>query len=291
MTSTLIRTAPGLPLARCTRAELARLLRWPATWVLVGLWTLLNILFTYVFDWVSYRTGEAAGPAEAGVRLETLLPAGIPAVLSQGMPMFGGAIVVILGALTVGSGYGWGTWKTVFTQGPSRLAAFGGTLVALLSVVVGIVLSMIAVDLVLSSVIAAVEGGSGALPGLAGLARSTAGGVLILSMWAAGGVLVGVLTRGPALSVGLGLVWALVVEGLLRGVAALLPGIAPVTDRLPGSAAGSLAGALGAAGIADGGSPGVLTALGGVQASCWTLGYLVVFTALAASLVRRRDLL
>ena len=60
-----------------------------------------------------------------------MLPAAIPDVLVQGMPMFGGAIVLILGALAVGSGYGWGTWKTVLTQGPGRVAAFGGTLVAL----------------------------------------------------------------------------------------------------------------------------------------------------------------
>ena len=38
----------------------------------------------------------------------------------QGLPMFGGALVLILGALAVGSGYGWGTWKTVFTTGPRR---------------------------------------------------------------------------------------------------------------------------------------------------------------------------
>ena len=57
--------------------------------------------------------------------------------------MFGGAIVMILGALAVGSGYGWGTWKTVYTQGPSRAAAFGGTLLTLLVLVAGLVLATI----------------------------------------------------------------------------------------------------------------------------------------------------
>ncbi|MFL6128256.1 MAG: ABC transporter permease [Mycobacteriales bacterium] len=283
--------APGLALVRSTRAELRRLLRWPATWVLVGVWSALSLAFGYVFDWISYRTGETTGPAAAGVRLDSLLPGAVPDVLVQGMPMFGGAIVMILGALAVGSGYGWGTWKTVLTQGPSRSAAFGGTLISLAVVVGGIVLVTIGVDLAMSSAIAAVEGGSGALPGLADLARSYGGGLLILGMWTAAGVLVGVLARGPALAVGLGLVWSLVVENLLRGVAAALPAIEGVTDRLPGSAAGSLAGALGAVGDAQGGAPGVLAALSGPVATGLTAGYLVVFAAVSLLLVRGRDLL
>ena len=281
----------SLPLFDTTRAELRRILRWPATWVLTGVWLTLNLLFGYVFDWISYRTGETTGPAEAGVQLRDLLPAAIPDVLVRGMPMFGGAVVMILGALAVGSGYGWGTWKTVFTQGPSRAASFGGTLVALAAVVAGLVLATVGTDLAMSSLIAAVENGSAALPGLGELAASYGGGVLILGMWAAAGVLVGVLARGPALAVGLGLVWSLVVENLLRGVANALPSIEPITNRMPGSSAGSVAGALGATDVADGGAPGVLHALSGVAAVGWTAGYLVVCVAVALALVARRDLL
>ncbi len=293
MTATLTtaRVSPAVPLARSVRAELRRLLGWPVTWVLAGVWTLLNILFTYVFDWIAYRTGATSGPAEAGVDLDSLLPHSVPDVLVQGMPLFGGAIVMILGALTVGSGYGWGTWKTVYTQGPSRAAAFGGTLLALLTLVAGLVLVTVGVDLAMSSVVAAVEGGAAGLPDLADLATSYGGGVLILAMWTAGGVLVGVLSRGPALAAGLGLVWGLVVEQLLRGVAGALPSIQGVTDRLPGSSAGSLAGALGAKTISDGGAPGVLDALSGTAATGLTAGYLVVCVALALALVTRRDLL
>jgi hypothetical protein len=290
--ATATRTATTRPaLLDSTRAELRRLLRWPATWVLGGVWITLNILFTYVFDWISYRTGQTTGPAEAGVRLEALLPGAVPDVLAQGMPMFGGAIVMILGALAVGSGYGWGTWKTVYTQGPSRAAAFGGTLLTLLVLVAGLVLATIGLDFAMSSVIAAVEGGSAALPGLADLATSYGGAVLILAMWTAGGVLLGVLARGPALAVGLGLVWSLVVENLLRGVANALPSIEGITDRMPGSSAGSVAGALGATDVADGGAPGVLHVLSGLAATGWTVGYLVICVGLSMALVSRRDLL
>ncbi|MGY1605434.1 hypothetical protein [Geodermatophilus sp. SYSU D00815] len=51
-------------------------------------------------------------------------------------------------------------------------------------------------------------------------------------MWAAAGVLVGVLTRSPALGVGLGLVWALVVETCCAS--GVLGALAVVTDHLPG---------------------------------------------------------
>jgi ABC-2 type transport system permease protein len=281
----------SLPLVDATRAELRRILRWPATWVLAGVWLLLNALFGYVFDWISYRTGETTGPADAGVQLSSLLPAAIPDRFADGMPMFGGAIVMILGALAVGSGYGWGTWKTVYTQGPSRAASFGGTLVALLVLVASLVLVTVGLDLGLSALVAAVEGGSAALPAIGALATSYGGGVLILGMWGAGGVLLGVLARGPALAVGLGLVWSLVVENLLRGVANALPAIEGVTNRMPGSAAGSVAGALGGADVADGGAPGVLHVLSGPAAAGLTAGYLVIFAAVALALVIRRDLL
>lgn len=290
--TTLDRTTPGVPLGRSARAELRRVLRWPVTWVLLGVWILLNVLFTYVFDWISYRTGTATGPAEATTTVDGLLPAAIPDVLTQGMPLFGGALVMILAALTVGSGYGWGTWKTVYTRGPSRLAAFGGTLVALAALVAGLVVITIGVDLAMSSVIALVEGRSGAgLPAIGPLVVSAGGAMLILGMWASLGVAVGVLSRSPALSAGLGLIWALVVENLLRGVSTALPSIEGVVYRLPGSSAGSVAGALGATPVTDGGSPGVLTELSGLAATGLTAGYLLVGVAVALAVVARRDLL
>ncbi|GAA1643722.1 ABC transporter permease subunit [Georgenia ruanii] len=282
-------------LARSTRAELRRLWRWPATWVLVGVWTVLNLLFAYAFPWIGYSGGggpDAAAGASPQALLAGLLPANVPSTLVQGMPMFGGAIVMLLGALAIGNGYAWGTWKTVLTQGPGRLAAFGGTLVALAVSVVGIVALTAATDLATAHVVAAVEGGSAAGPAAGDLVQAMAAGLLVLGMWAAGGVLVGALAKGPALAAGLGLVWALVVENLLRGVSGLVDGMATLTDRLPGSAAGSLAGALGAVGQdpRGEGTPGVLTVLDGASAAWLLAAYLVVFAVVALTLVRRRDL-
>jgi ABC-2 type transport system permease protein len=277
-----------------TRAELLRLRRWPALWVLLVAWLTLNLSFGYLFDYIAYRTGDPTGPAAAGQTggelLAGLLPASAPVTLTQGMPIFGGALVMIIGALAVGSGYGWGTWKTVLTQGPGRGTAFGGTLVSLALVVTGLMVVLAAVDLGVSCLIAASLGQPIDLPGAGDWAAALGTGLLVLGMWAAAGVLVGVLTRSPALGVGLGLVWALVVENLLRGVGGVLSGLSVVTDHLPGTAAGSLVGALNAAQSGTGtGTPGVLTTLGGPAATAWLAGYLAVFAVVAVLLVRRRD--
>jgi ABC-2 type transport system permease protein len=277
-----------------TRAELLRLRKWPALWVMVGVWLLLTVTFRYVFPYITYATGDTTAVGD-GVPPQQLLadmmPAAVPEALIAGMPMFGGAIMLILGALAVGSGYGWGTWKTVFTQGPGRLSSFGGTLVALGVVVAGAVVATFAVDLGISVLIASAESQTIVWPTLAGSAEAVGAGLLIFGMWTAAGVLVGTLARSPALAVGLGLVWALVVENLLRGVAGVLGPVEAVTDLMPGTAAGSLAGALGVATEGDGdGAPGVLTVLDAAPAG-WLLGaYVVVFTGVALALVRRRDI-
>ncbi|TDE11905.1 ABC transporter permease [Jiangella asiatica] len=280
-------------MAASARAELLRLRAWPAVWVMVSVWLLLNLTFTYVFNYVAYATGSTSFATE-GVASDSLLaelmPSAIPQIFTGGMPMFGGAIMFILGALATGSGFGWGTWKTVLTQGPGRLAAFGGTLAAVATIVTGVVAATLAIDVAASVLIASAEGQSIVWPSLGALAESVGAGLLISGMWAAGGVLVGVLTRSPALAVGLGLVWSLVVENLLRGVGNLLSGVEYVTNVLPGTASGSLAGALGAANEPDGdGTPGVLTVLDGGPAALLTAAYLVAFVVVAAVLMRRRD--
>ena len=272
-----------------TRAELLRLRRWPVTWVLVGVWFALDLAFVYVFNYIAYRTGDASGPADRVPRaqlLAGLLPDAVPAAAVQGTPLFGGAIVLILGALATGSGFGWGSWKTVLTQGPGRGTAFGGTLVVLALTVVGLVLATVALDLGVAGVLAAVEDQPVDLPSIGALAQGAGAGILVLGMWCAAGVLIGVLTRSPALAAGLGLVWALVVENLLRGVADLVGGLAVVTDHLPGTAAGSLVGALDGAGAR---APGVQTVLSGGTATTFLLGWLVLFAAGGLVLMRRRD--
>jgi ABC-2 type transport system permease protein len=280
--------------ARSTRAELLRLRKWPALWLTIGVELLLNVLFIYIFNYVSYRSSGDSGISEGvpkQVLLERMLPAAIPHSGVAGMPMFGGALVLILGALAAGSGYGWGTVKTVALQGPGRLTSLAGSLVALLGAVIGLVVAMFATDVVVSVLIATTESQTVVWPVLSDLVTSFGGGVLIMGGWTLGGVLLGTLARSPALSVGLGLVWVLAIENLLRGVAEIWSPLRNVTDLLPGTAAGSLAGALGSVPVsAPGGTPGVLTTLSGTSALLLLVSYVGVFVAATAALMRRRDL-
>ncbi|MET8798586.1 ABC transporter permease [Nocardia sp. NPDC004568] len=278
-------------LLACTRAELLRLRKWPAFWIILGSWILLNLTFAYLFNYLAYVTGDSNGMSDSAPRevlLRQLLPAAVPEVFTQGMALFGGALMLILGALVIGSGYGWGTWKTAFTQGPARTKAIGGVFVSLTLVVVALVLTAFAVDLAVAALIALTEAQSTALPTLGDALIGVVSGTAILGMWTLAGVLIGAVARGPALAVGLGLVWVLVVENLLRGVAAVFDPIRPLTDYLPGTAAGSLAGSMR---TVDGpATPGVLDVLSRGESFAVLGAYLVVFAGTTLWLIRRRDL-
>lgn len=274
-----------------TRAELLRLRKWPVTWIIIGVWLTLNVSFGYVVDYLGYRDAVSGGNSRlAGTLLAQLSPAAAPITMLNGLPMFGGALMLILAALATGSGYGWDTWKTVFTQGPRRSSALGGTLAALAVLMVVVTVLALIADLAASFIVTALAGADLTWPTAAVLGKGVGGGLLIALMWAAAGALIGIVARSPALAVGLGLVWAMVVENLLRGVSGVLGPLGSVTDVLPGTAAGSLAGALGAsAADAEGGAPGVLTVLAGPQAAGLLSLYLVVFALLAVFVVSRRD--
>jgi hypothetical protein len=283
---------------RSLRAELFRLARWPAAWVLYGIWLVLNLAFGYVFNYLTYRSDDGVGfsadassPDRARAVLAQMMPDSVPVTMIKEVPLAGGALMLILGALAVGSGYGWGTWKTVFLTGPRRSVAVTGTLAALAVIVTGLVITTFAVDLLAAYTIASAESQPVIWPALADAARGVGAALLIGCMWTAGGVLLGTLARGPALAVGLGLVWTLVVENLLRGVAELLGPVEAATDLLPGTAAGSLAGALGALPPSDpNGTPGVTTAIGGTAAVALLSAYLLAFVAASLALKARRDI-
>ena len=71
-----------------------------------------------------------------------------------GYPFFGGVLILISRVLTLGSDYGWGTLKTLFTQRPGRLQVFGAKLIALGIAIIGFVVSTFAVAAAASAFIA-----------------------------------------------------------------------------------------------------------------------------------------
>ncbi|HEX5598737.1 MAG TPA: ABC transporter permease subunit [Micromonosporaceae bacterium] len=216
-----------------------------------------------------------------------LLPDQLVGSSLGGLPVFLGAIMLILGVLVIGGEYAWGTWKVLLTQGPSRLVVYGGKLLALVAAAAVLVLTLFASGAIASALVAAAESQSMAWPPPGDLVTGFGAGWLIATMWAVLGGLLGIVLRAVALPVGLGLVWMLAIQNLLAAVAApLLDWVAELQKGLPGPNAGSLASALGS--TPD--TPGVEAVVGGGQAALVVAGYLVAFAVIGGLLLQRRDI-
>ena len=194
-------------------AELLVIRKRASTWILLGIWAALALVFAYVVPYVTYLNGSEREP------LGDLLPDRVVAALMGGFPFFGGVFALMLGVLAFGSEYGWGTLKTLFTQRPGRLHVFGSKLLAVAVALVPFVLVVFAVGALTSSAIALREGAEIVWPSPWLVLRGLAAGWLILAVWAAFGVLLAVLSRGTALAIGIGILYALVIEGLLSALA------------------------------------------------------------------------
>jgi len=275
------------------RAELLKIVRWPAMWILAAVLLVLSQVFGYLIPYVGYRSGGgsgfAAGQTPAQL-LADLLPGRLVPNTLGGFPLFAGAIALIIGALVAASEYGWGTLKTILTQRPRRRALLAGKLLSVATAILALVVAAFAMDTLWSWLIAATEGRPADWPSLLELGRGIGAGWLILGMWSLVGALLGILFRSTSLAVGLGLVWALAVENLIRGFAGLLGFLDAFQRGLPGVNAGSLVASLGAATLDQpGGTPGVTAVVSGSQALLVLSAYVVVLTVAAGVTLHRQD--
>jgi ABC-type transport system involved in multi-copper enzyme maturation permease subunit len=275
-------------------AELLKLRKRPATWILLGVVLGLTQLFGYWLPYSSWLTSDQNFQTQ-GLDPQAVLAGTLPGELVPtslgGFPVFAGALALILGALAAGSEYGWGTLQTALTQRPTRLAVYGGKLLALAASTLAIVAAVFALNAAVAGVIATVESRALDYPSVAELAQGIGSGWLILGMWAGLGALLGFTFRGVALPIGLGVVWVLGVENLVSAVAgSLLTSLQPLRDVLPGVNAGSLVWALAPGGGSAGDpAPGVTDAVTGGQATLALALYIAAFAVAGAALVRRRD--
>jgi ABC-type transport system involved in multi-copper enzyme maturation permease subunit len=266
-------------------AELLVLRKRTATWILFGIWTLLGVFFAYVIPY-------ALDPEDAPGGVAELLPHNLAGNLIGGFPFFGGVFALMLGVFAFGSEYGWDTLKTLFTQRPGRLRVFGAKLVALGVVLIPFVLASFTAGAVASFVISRIENAPADWPSAWLLVRAMAAGWLILAAWAALGMLLGVLTRGTSLAIGVGILYALVIEGLLSALADSVDVLQPLTNVFLRANGYSLAEALGAS-ADDISSNGPGSFSGPFVASGQALAVLLALTgaflAVAAAALRRRD--
>jgi ABC-2 type transport system permease protein len=270
---------------RDVSAELLVLRKRSATWILLAIWTLLGIFFAYVIPY-------ALDPEDATDGIRQFLPGALTGTLLTGFPFFGGVFALMLGVFAFGSEYGWGTLKTLFTQGPGRRRIFAAKLAALGIVLLPFVLSLFAAGAVASVVIARIEDAPIHFPAAWLLLRALVAGWLILAVWGVLGVLLGVLTRGTSLAIGIGILYALVIEGLLSALTDSIGVLEPLSQLFLRANGYSIAKALGASPESIGSSgPGSFSGpfVGSGQGIGVLVAFMVVFAGCAGVLLQRRD--
>jgi ABC-2 type transport system permease protein len=265
-------------------AELLVARKRASTWILLTIWTLLALVFAYIVPYVQYGSGRSG--------LDELVPQNLVGQLMAGFPFFGGVIALQLGVLAFGSEYGWGTLRTLFTQRPGRLQIFAAKLLGLAAVLVPFVLIVYGLGALSSYVIALREGVDVTWPSAWLLLRGLGAGWLILAVWGAFGVLLAVVSRGTSLAVGIGILYALVIEGLLSALASEVSLLDRLVEFFLRANGYSLVTALGVSpeNVADSG-PGSFSGpfVSGGQALLVLASYLVVLVVASGWLLRRRD--
>lgn len=268
------------------RAELLVLRKRASTWILLAIWATLALVFAYAVPYVTYLNDSSREP------LADVLPANLVGTLMGGFPFFGGVLALMLGVLSFGSEYGWGTLKTLLTQRPRRLRVFTAKLFALGAALVVFVVLVFALGAIAGYAIAVREGADTAWPSAWLLIRGVGAGWLILAVWAALGVLLAVLFRGTALATGIGILYALVIEGLLSALATQVSMLDGLVELFLRASAYSLVVPLGVSSddLGDRG-PGSFSGpfVAGEQAILMLAVYLATFVLVAGSLLRRRD--
>jgi ABC-2 type transport system permease protein len=260
-----------------------------STWILMGIWVMLGLMFSHLLPYLTYG-GAAAGPRQAA--LDALLPAGLADNLLAGFPFFGGVFALMLGVLAVGSDYGWDTLKTLLTQRSGRLRLLSAKLVALAAWLVPFVLVLFIAGAEASYVIAGAEDAAVDWPSALELGRALATGWFILATWAALGVLLAVLSRGTGLAIGLGILYTFVIEGLFSALASEVSWLDPIVEYFLRANAYSLTVALGVPteALADNGPGGFFGPFVGEGQAIAVLGaYMAAFMLLSAMVFRRRD--
>jgi ABC-2 type transport system permease protein len=272
-------------------SELFRLVRRPAVWVLLATWLVLFTLFSYALPYLGSVTGDTreqgVGPQDA---LASTMPDQLVANALGGTPVFAGALALILGVLVVGSEDGWGTLTTLLVQRPSRLDVLGGKLGVLVAAAGTALAVTFATGAAVSATLATVEDEPLSWPPAGDLVAGFGAGWLVVTAWCLVGAALATVLRGVALPIGLGVVWVLAVENLVSAVAgSVLTALQPVRDLMPGANAGSLVHALTADVAAGAATPGITDAVSGGRAAVTLTAYVVVSVAVAAVVLRRRD--
>jgi ABC-type transport system involved in multi-copper enzyme maturation permease subunit len=194
--------------------------------------------------------------------------------------------MLIFGALSTASEFGWLTVQTILIQKPTRSAVLGGKLLALALGTLLISLATFAAAALASYVAVTLDGSSSAWPTWEVMLKAFAALVLQLAVWTAFGAFLGIAFRSAAASIGGGLTYIFVGEALLGGLFRNTPVIKEILKFLPGINRDAI-NAVFPLTIRDTGATSQLVSAG--RGVITLLIYLVVFTTLSLLIFQRRD--
>lgn len=272
-------------------AELLKLSRRTSTWVLAAVWLLFPVVFLYLLPFVVVTVAlEQPGAPPGGIETAAgfLLPENFVAYVIRFMfSSFGTAVALLLGALAVGSEYGWGTVKMILSQRPSRPAVLSAKLLALATTLLALTVAALAIGAVCSLAVALIAGAPADPPPLARLPQGLGAGFLLLAVWAALGFALAVSFKGSALAIGLGLIYAFAIEPTINLIVLFNEDLQTVAKLPPGQNAAALVNAFSGTEVPAGATPPVF--FDPPYAALALALYTAAFLALAYLAFLRRD--
>jgi ABC-type transport system involved in multi-copper enzyme maturation permease subunit len=261
--------------------------RW-ANWILIGIllaWILL-LIYLILFLVVELQPQSIQGPVPASVLKRRLFPENfVPSVLSAGSSI-GVAIMLIFGALSTASEFGWLTVQTILIQKPTRTAVLGGKLLTLGVATLLVSVLAFAAAALASYAAVTLDGNSSAWPTWEVMFKAFGALLLQLAVWTAFGTFLGIAFRSTAAAIGGGLTYLFVGEALLGSLFRNTSGVKEVLKFLPGINGGAINAAFPVT-IRDAGASTQLVSAG--RGVITLLVYMVLFITLSLLIFRRRD--
>lgn len=278
-------------MADVLRAELLATRKRPGTWIIGGAWVALAVVFGMLVPylvWLSLH-GKPSSGTDTEKLLTGVLPSGFVSNTVALYPLFGSALMLILGAVLMGGDYRWGTFGTLLTQRPGRIGLVLGKAAAIAVALLGVTIGVEIAAAGMSALIGALTHRPAHWPGPVTMLEGAGAAWLVSGAAASLGVFLAVLFRNTSTAIGVGLIWLLALENLVSGIAGTLPSLKVVQRLLIGPSGGSLATSLGSSTQSDGGLPGVVSVSSPGVATLVLACYVVVLLGLTAFIVRRRD--
>jgi ABC-type transport system involved in multi-copper enzyme maturation permease subunit len=261
--------------------------RW-ANWILIGILLAWILLLTYLvlFLLVTLSPQSIQGPVPASVLKRRLFPENfVPTILGVAGTI-GAAIMLIFGALSTASEFGWLTVQTILIQKPTRTAVLLGKFLAVGGITLLISLLIFGVAALASFAAVTLDGSSSSWPAWDVILKGFGAVLLQLVVWTAFGAFLGIVFRSTAAAIGGGLTYLFVGEALLGNLFRTTKYVKEILRFLPGINADAVNAAFPVTIRDSGGAAQLVTAGRGVVT---LLVYLVVFTTLSLLIFQRRD--